>query len=232
MHRILSSFPKAALAIIVSSHSFAATIDFEQVQPVTQDVPLAISTISVSGVTVDFSCGGSSCAVFAFGGAVNGFSRDADNQEIPTGGFGPGTRVGSQALTDQVFIGPGNPETNPFEISFSKPVLDVSLDVIDSEGGPIILRSFGSGGLSGTPIFETTVPALADASVVNLTFAGASITAISLTPQTQDPGIAIDNVSFTVVPLPSPLLLMSFSVAALGLAGVRARYRMPRQVGM
>lgn len=148
-------------------------------------------------------------------------SADGDDFPLPTGK----TEFGSMFITDLVGDHPTDSsydsvyDTGPIKISFSQPVLNVSFQLLDIEddyeaftavadNGEIHVTGIGGGdGL---------------ATLVEFTSYGITSITVDVWPKTTNnlTGWALDNLEYTVVPVPGAVLL---GILGLGAAGIKLR---------
>lgn len=203
----------------------AGTIDFEGLG----DRAVA-GTINTSDNAVTFSCGTApntaDCFTFHYGGSITAFQPG----DTPASGFGNGSSVGFVGLTDEFDINPGEPFD--FFFQFANPITQLGFDLIDAEspGNNFVISLFANAdftGLIGTSTF--TVPAgLPDGSVnaVNAILSSGSALSVRFADTAVDPGVAIDNLSFTTATAVSgPPTLSLAALGLFGLAGCRRRLR-------
>ena len=205
----------AILVAAAGGTTNAASIDFEDVTGINASSGKTLASATASGVTVDFTCGTTSCFAFEYGGATNAFAGQSGggqpNNDRPVGGFGNGTTVGSIGLSDD---GSGFSRTVPYNFVFSQSVDNLSMDVIDLEDN----RS-GTLSVYANDDFTSLITSV----TLNFGNVTGSITNIGVTAvgirsaifsYGSDTGSAIDNISFApTVPLPASLAFLLSGIA-------------------
>ena len=146
---------------------------------------------------------------YAFG------SADGDDFPLPSGT----TEFGSMFITDLVGDHPSNPSldsvypTYPITFSFSNPVFDVSFQLLDIEG-----EAFSA--ITDTGETHTTGTGGGDglATLLEFTSTGISSITVDVWPITSNglTGWALDNLEYTVVPVPGAVLLGILGLSAVG----------------
>ena len=152
---------------------------------------------------------------YAFG------SAGGDDFPLPPGT----TEFGSVFITDLVGVHPSNPsydsvyDTGPITMAFSKPVFDVSFQLLDIEG---VYEAFSASADTGET--QTTGTGGGDglATLVEFTSIGITSITIDVWPITSSEltGWALDNLEYTVVPVPGAVLL---GMLGLSVAGLKLR---------
>jgi hypothetical protein len=217
----------------------AGTIDFEGV---TEGV--AVPSLSDSGVTVFFGVDAGLVApsLSAFGAEVGGPPLAFVPNDTPNALDPLASEIGSGMLTDEDV---GHSVGNNYFMSFSVPVPDLWLHLLDFRGGEgdggadvgdtATLTVFStadwgfSGGSSAFDVFTIPIAALnpVDGNVVLLEVLnpGFAIQSARLSFSTPDDGNAIDNVSWTTIPEPGTVALFGSGLLALAAFGRRRRTR-------
>lgn len=214
----------AAFALIYAHlPAQAGVIDFEGLG---DNVDIT-SPLSTGDNQVTFSCGFTpnteNCRSFHYGGMINAFAPT----EIPVGGFGDGTAVGFVGLHN---AGHGNNEQDDFFFQFDQEITSLMLDFIDAEvpGRVHILTLFGDRDFTdivGTASF--TVPAnVVDEDIVTIGLTLTGTTALSaIFTNSNDIGIAVDNLNFTTAPVPEPGSIGGLGLGLLSIAIANRRRR-------
>ena len=148
-------------------------------------------------------------------------SADGDDLPLPMGT----TEFGSMFITDLVGNHPTDSsydsvyDTVPITMSFGKPVFDVSFQLFDIEDDDEALTAVADNGeihITGTGGGDGL------ATVVEFTSAGIASITVDVWPKTSNglTGWALDNLEYTVVPIPGAVLL---GLLDFGAAGIKLR---------
>lgn len=198
---VLSTLLYAATSL---SSAFSATIDFEDLTD-----PEGTEITSLSGVSF------TNLFLNIPGGPPNGFQAPAGNDNATTG----------NSLSLNSFRDTGS-------IMFTSPVINVSLNVLDLEldrgnNERVLFEAFDSANSKLGSVLANEDGSARNGSIIFVDFSGvSSISRIDFTRITGSndlsiSGYAIDDISFTPVPIPPAILL--FGSALAGLIGIRRK---------
>lgn len=202
------AFPDVSDCGAGSASSTSGVIDFENqgnnerdpVNPIVEPstgVTTTFRCIPDHGTPADCQIGSDSneCFYVLYGPDTTAF--------VPDDKPNPDTNVGHFGLSDDCN---GPKETDEFQMLFSRPIRDLSIDVIDfrADGGAhvgdvVTFTGFSDGSLAQVVDSASyKIPGdTADGQVVTLSISGSNIVAANITTTTGDVGMALDNLRIT-----------------------------------
>jgi hypothetical protein len=211
----------AFLSFIPAAPVGAVVIDFESGFVDLQSVGAVVA----GGVTTTFTCGPAGCFIVAYG-APDSIPSAFSTDDLPSVGAG-NPPTGNFGLSDTA-TGPG--PSFDYSMTFSSPVSNLSLDLIDyrdggaSSGDIATLTVFSDAGFSvpiTSDMFEIPAdPLPVNGNIENLAVSASGIRSARVSFTTADGGTAIDNVSFNVSE-PMALALLLCALPIIGLMRLR-----------